>query len=272
MKAVLFWFLFACVIGLVVWLIRKNRQLIEQRNQQFSVFARHEGWRFAPNPQYGSIIASSARVRTEDDDIAFTFDGRCEAFEWRMWYDANHRFEAASDDRSSAIASAIWLCQSVCTPELAMLILPRWQYRIESGRIFGAIASAANAFMAAVAETDDSDTRQAFFKRAVELKGALPGFADAFVVLVGPEVRRDWLDEELQGLLLHWPKATTGGKLALEASLGSRGLRIVFQRVVSDAWPFWKQFGQLGQAIGLRLVAGKAPATVPSALKYSATR
>jgi len=259
MKPVLFWLAFSAFVGFFIWLIRLNRLLTEKRNQRFEVFARNRGWQFIPNAQYSSIVAGTAR--TEEDDIAFTIEGRSEVFGWRMWYDTSHRFDLSSDNRPSAIPFAVWACDSICARELTLMILPRWQYRIETSRIFGAIASAASAFVAAVAGVDDHDSSQRFFQRASQLKSTSPGFEDAFVVLTGPDVPRNWLDEELQVLLVRWPKGAASTRLELTATLGSKGLRIVFQRPIVDSWPFWEQFGRLGQGLALRLVRGRVAAT-----------
>jgi hypothetical protein len=235
--AFLFLLLFIAIIALIIWLISKNRQITAQRNQQFSVLARHAGWRFAVNPQYTSIVAGpqSLNTRDQDSDIQFTIDGSRETIAWRMWYDTDLR--SRTDSASSG---------------------PRRQYRVESGHIVGAIERAFSAIASAVTGADEHNSRQAFFKRAVELRGSSPEFQKAFVVLVGPQVRQDWLDDGLQSLLLHWPKGvgrTSSSGVALEMRFGTEGLHVAMQQPSFDDWKFWEQFGRLGETLALRLAA-----------------
>jgi hypothetical protein len=253
-----FTLLFAAFIGFIVWLVRKNQQLLRERDLKFSIGAHDTGWRYAPNPEYSGVIVRG-QVRNEAQDVAFTFDGHCDAFDWCMWYDNGRRF--ASDSSSSGpstVSTAVWRCESLHADQLQMLILPRGQYRVESGRIFGAVAAFASSFAAAVTGTDGHDSHQAFFKRAVELKGTLAGFDNAFAVLIGPGASQAWLDEKLQSMLLQWPKGCTPSPahsvgFGLAVSYGADGLQMTFRQPLSDSWPFWEQFGRLGQELGLRL-------------------
>jgi hypothetical protein len=273
----IFLFLVLCLAfaGLIVWLLRKNRRLTEQRDLLLSVQARHAGWRYAPNPDYSALVSggAGAAARNERQDIPFAFEGRTDGWGWRMWYDTGRRFTAdagtggGSDGvpRETAIPSAVWVCEDLHAAQLSVMILPRWQYRFESGRVVGAIESAVSLFVDAIGGADGHDSRQAFFKRAVELKGSRPGFDQAFVVLAGPGAPRDWLDDPLQTLLLQWPaeagRPSTAG-FAIDVRFGPEGLRLSFQRPASASWPFWEQFGRLGEALAARLgpaAAGARP-------------
>jgi hypothetical protein len=267
----LFLLAFLAFAGLIAWLFRKNRQLTEQRDLQFSVQARHAGWRYTTNPQYSSMVIEGPgqAMRGQAQDVPFEFEGGGAGAGWRMWYDTGRRFNPDGNDDSGgavrhggAIASASWQCEDLRAAQLSVMILPRWQYRFESGRVVGAIESAVSLFVDAIGGSDGHDSRQAFFQRAVEIKGTRPGFDRAFVVLAGPGVPHDWLDDALQALLLQWPQATghtTMPGFAIDAKLGTDGLRVNFLKPASDSWPFWEQFGRLGEALAARLapIAGR---------------
>jgi hypothetical protein len=245
----------------VFWLVRKNRQITEQRNLLFSVQARHAGWRFELNPAWRSAdVMTSAEggvpPRSEEEDIEFSFEGAVSGWPWRMWHDSGRRYRTGNE---SSMPTAAWNCDELRTPQRSLMILPRWKYRFESGRIVGAIEGAVNLFARAIAEQmgreASGDTRQAFFKRAVEIKGTLAGFDSAFVVLAAVELPGGWLDESLQALLLRWPVAgnPAGRGPAIEAQLGPDGLHLSFQNPPSQSWPFWEQFGRLGSTLAERL-------------------
>jgi hypothetical protein len=109
---------------------------------------------------------------------------------------------------------------------------------------------------ASVVGADVQDTRQAFFKRAVESKEVSPDFARTFVVLLEPGTHAVWLDEALQATLLKWPKNTSGpGQMGIpfEAGLGANGLRLEYQHPPYEKWEFWAQFGAVGATLVSRL-------------------
>ncbi|SPE25148.1 hypothetical protein SBBP1_30033 [Burkholderiales bacterium] len=139
-----------------------------------------------------------------------------------------------------------------------MLILPRWQYRVESGQIVGVIERAFGAIASVVSGAGDHNTRQAFFQRAVELKSNSPEFQKAFVVLAGPQVRCGWLDDGLRSMLLHWPKGvgqTSSSGIDFEMRLDTQGLRLVLQHPSFGDSTFWEQFGRFGETLAARLAA-----------------
>ena len=258
MNPFLFALLFAAFIAFAVWLIRKNSQIVAERNQRLESEARQHGWHFSRNPGYRQVDVSVDDVRirrTSPDDVEFTIEGRIQDVPWRMWYDTGRRFDTSTSS-SGSDASAVWACDGVRSRELSVLILPRWQYRIESSHAFGAVAAVAKAAFT-LGDADERDSRQRFFTRALELTGTDPGLHNAYAVLVGRDVPHDWLDQEIQSLLLHMPKPLTLTNTSLVASLGAAGLRIDFQRPNVESWPFWEQFGRLGQALAQRLVRSK---------------
>jgi hypothetical protein len=248
----IFWAFFIAFVALVYWLFRKNQQIAEKQSDQFEEAAKKNGWRYSHNPRYSTVTyaENSSYVRNEIEDIQFEFTGGLGGRAWRMWYDSNRRA-----NKNDPAQSAIWLCEGVRARELSILILPRWRYRFESGRIMTTIASAAGAAAQALG-TDVQDTRQEFFKRAVELRPTDRSFADAFIVLSGTGATGDWLDEAMQVALTQWPTSTyrpTLGNASFELSFGAHGLRLEYQRPADDQWAFWDKFGQLGVALANRL-------------------
>jgi len=255
---ILFALLLAAFVACAIWLIRKNSQILAERNQRLESGARQHGWHFSPNPGYSQVDASVDDVRirrTSPDDVEFTIEGRIQDVPWRMWYDTGRRFKTSTSG-SGSDASAVWTCDGIRSRELSVLILPRWQYRIESSHAFGAVAAVATAVFT-LGDTDERDSRQRFFTRAVELTGTDRRLHDSYAVLVGRDLPHDWLDQEIQNLLLTMPRPLTGTNMSLVASLGSGGLRIDFQRPNVQSWPFWEQFGRLGQVLVQRLVRSK---------------
>jgi len=247
--SLLFWIFFVAFAVFIFWLIRKNRQLTEGRDQEFDEQADLEGWRFARNPRYNTLVRSpdSSYVRSEEEDIAFEIEGSTNGRNWRMWYDTQRRIGT-----DHPIPSARWVCEAVSSPALSVLILPRWRYRFESGRVVGAMVSAVSA-AASVVGADVQDTRQAFFKRAVESKEVSSDFARTFIVLLEPGTTAVWLDEALQATLLKWPKNTSGPRqmgIPFEAGLGAKGLQLEYQH---PAWEFWAQLGGVGATLISRL-------------------
>jgi hypothetical protein len=67
---------------------------------------------------------------------------------------------------------------------------------------------------------------------------------------------RGWLDEELQSLLLNWPKPKRGPAYRsdekVEVTLGPDGLQIVAQQMAED-FAFWNHLARLGEALAQRL-------------------
>lgn len=264
LKLALFLLVLAAFAALVVWLVRKNRQLLDARDAQFAAGARLQGWSYAPNPGYSAIISRGpgALQRTEDEDIAYSFEGELAGATWRMWYDTQRRFATRPGDSSSTTSVAVWAGESVRANALALLILPRLQYRLESSRIVGAVASAANSLIAAVSGGDPRESRQEFLRNSTEVQGSIPGFREFIVVLTGPGVLADWLDAELQSMLLHWPPGTAPAKPTLTVSLGSGGLRIEVLRPIDGRWEFWEHLGRLGAELTSRLTK-RGTATAP---------
>jgi len=258
MSLMLFLLALFAVVALVVWLVRKERHLIAQRDQMFSVCARHENWSYTTNPLYKSKLRVPASLGTrsqwDDTDFEFKFEGGPAAAHWSMRnYPARRR---GDDSQQASIPTATWQSTDLGTPRTAAMILPRWQHRLETGRVVGAIENIVSAFVDVVNDTESSESRQAFFRRATELKGTLPGFDETFAVLAGPEAPQGWLDESLQETLLKWPmidQRRSRSRQFLYARLDQGGLSISFQRPPSASWPFWQQLARLGETLAARL-------------------
>jgi len=239
----------AAVAAGVIGVLRWNRQRLEQRDRLFTTFARHADWHYRRNPVRDDSWSNDPETRFE-----FEFEGGPADARWTMrLYPARRQ---RGDAEPQAIATAVWRCFDLGAARTAFMILPRWQYRLETGKVVGTIEQLVSAFVDVVNETESSENRQAFFRRATEVKGTLPGFDEAYAVLAGPELPQWRLTEEVQALLLRWAMLSaqsTKPSLLLHARLDMSGLCLSFQRPAAQSWPFWSQFGRLGEALAANL-------------------
>ena len=251
----LFILAFAALVGLVVWGIRRGGQLMEQRNGQFATEAQRLGWRFEENPKFGRVrvrISLPGPLPAEPDQ-EFYIDGKVQGMPWRMWYDTGNRYSDPSQGvKPAETAIGYWLCEAKRASELSVLIIPRWQYKIETSRTFGALASIAKVFARPDAGPD-RDSRQAFYPHAVEVHTSSARIHDTYAILSTRNVPQTWLDNNLEELLLSIPKSRMLTKPCLIASFGAHGLRLEFNCPDVDSWSFWRQFGQLGETLAKSL-------------------
>jgi len=242
-------------VALVVWLARRNRQLIQERDEKFARQAWQAGWSFSVNPQYtGFVNLQSGQARERQHDIPFRFEGGQETAPWSMWYDNGLRFRAGAGDAVQPTA-AIFECRGVHAPRLAAMILPRSHFRAESGPLLGSIEKFFGAFLALAFGNDEGEARQEFLQRAVEMPGASPQLRESFAVLVGPDTVRGWLDADLQAMLLAWAGPGAPAGVALSMQFGPEGLRVAVRQPPLDDWAFWERLGRLGEALCTRLGA-----------------
>lgn len=251
----LFIFAFVALAGLVIWGIRRGGQLMAQRNSLFAAEAERLGWRFEENPEFGRV-----RIRNPlpgalpaEPDQEFFIDGKAQGMPWRMWYDTGSRYSTPSEGvKPAETAISYWLSEAKRAPELSVLIIPRWQYKIESSRAFGALASVAKVFARPDAGPD-RDSRQAFYPHAAEVHTSNARLHDTYAILSTRSVPQTWLDNTTEELLLSIPKSRMLTKTCLIASFGVHGLRLEFNCPDVDSWAFWRQFGQLGETLAKRL-------------------
>ena len=254
MAPALFILAFVALAGLVVWGIRRGGQIMEQRNSQFAAEAERLGWRFEENPEFGRVrvVTSLPGPLPPEPDQQFFIAGSAQKMPWRMWYDTGSRYLTNPGEVRPEAAIGYWLCEARRAPQLSVLIIPRWQYKIESSRTFGALAKVAKVFLRPDAAAE-RDSRQAFYPHAVEVHTSNARVHDTYAILSTPDVPQTWLDSTVEELLLSVPKSRFLTQTCLIASFGAHGLRMEFNCPDADSWTFWRQFGHLGETLAKRL-------------------
>jgi hypothetical protein len=238
MAALLAFVVLAAVGALLVWLVLKSRELERRRDLERKVLARKEGWHYDGQ--------RSGR-------IDYRFNGGADGIDWQMWFDSD-RGDKSPNPR------AYWSSTNLRTGELALVILGRRRYQMESGPagrlIIGVVSGVAQAMTGQDLRPGKSD----FYESAVEVTGGRTAFREAFAIAVAPDMPTSWLDDELQALLLDWPSEDGAQKFraadSVEITLQSDGLRIVVQRMPQDI-AYWAHLARLGQCLARRLVGAR---------------
>jgi len=226
------------VAGGLAWLVLKGREQERRRDFDRVVHARKFGWTY--------IGQRAGRVD-------YRFAGDADGIAWQMWYDSDHGDE-------SPTPRAYWSSENVRTRELALVILGRRRYQMESGPagrlLMGVVSGVAQAIAGENARPGKAD----FYNSAVEVKSGRTAFREAFAVTVAPDMPTSWLDDELQSLLLDWPEGE-GAKFraadSVEVQLQQDGLRIIVQRMPQQL-AYWVHLGQLGDCLARRLVGARS--------------
>lgn len=224
---------FAVLAGFA-WLFLKSRTQQKQADFERKVQARKLGWSY---------------FNTRDGAIEYRFSGQAHDAAWSMWYDSDR-----GDD--SPTPKAYWQCANLRTPQLALVIIGRKRFRLESGMfgqvLMGVVGGIAHAVSGGSVRPDKAE----FYESAVELKVGSAGFLESFSVAVSPDMPRDWLDEEVQRLLMHWPAVGQASEYRsaelIEVTLRQDGLRIVAQRM-PEQFAHWKHLAQVGEALTRQL-------------------
>ncbi len=187
-----------------------------------------------------------------DGRIDYRFSGATRGIEWSMWYDSDR------GDKSPT-PKGYWQSTNVRSAFLSLVIIGRKRYLMESGTVGRLLMDVVGGLAQAVAgETKDSVRvdKSEFYESALVLEEGRPAFRERFAVAVSPDMPRGWVDEELQALLLEWPK-TSGGVTyrsdeKVEITLRPDGLRIVAQQMPQE-FVFWNHLARLGEALAERL-------------------
>lgn len=218
----------------LAWLVVKGRQRQKKADFERSVLSRKLGWHYDG---------------TRDGRIDYRFWARAGELSWAMWYDSDR-----GDD--SPTPKAHWSSENLHTPRLALLILGRRRFGLESGtfgRLFMGIVSGVATAVSARAGTPD---RSEFYESAVPLEEGSPAFRERFTVALTPDMPRGWLDDASQKLLMQWPAGPGGRTLkaedAVEVSLGPRGLSITVQKMPDDM-AHWRHLARLGEHLAKQL-------------------
>lgn len=226
--------LLATVGSGLAWLVVKGRQQQKKADFERSVLARKLGWHYDG---------------TRDGRVDYRFWARAGELSWSMWYDSDR-----GDD--SPTPKAHWSSENLRTPRLALLILGRRRFGLESGtfgRLFMGIVSGVATAVSARGGIPD---RSEFYESAVPLEEGSPAFRERFAVALAPDMPRGWLDDGSQKLLMQWPAGRGGQRLkaedAVEVSLGPGGLSITVQKMPDDM-AHWQHLAGLGEHLAAQL-------------------
>jgi hypothetical protein len=226
--------LLAAAGGGLAWLVIKGRQQQKKADFERSVLSRKLGWSYDG---------------TRDGRVDYRFWARAGELSWSMWYDSDR-----GDD--SPTPKARWSSENLRTPRLALLILGRRRFGLESGtfgRLFMGIVSGVATAISARGGMPD---RTEFYESAVPLEEGSPAFRERFAVALAPDMPRGWLDDGAQKLLMQWPAGRGGRTLkaedAVEVSLGPGGLSITVQKMPDDM-AHWQHLARLGEHLAAQL-------------------
>jgi hypothetical protein len=241
MKALLL-LLIAAFGGAGIWLIAHSQQLRKNRELDRRIQTRKLGWGYDA---------------TREGRIDYRFSGGAQGVAWSMWYDSDR-------GDKSPMPKSCWQTNNVRAPRLSLVIIGRQRYQIESG-IVGRILMDVVTGVAHAIRHDEGTYRadkSEFYESAVTLDEGRAAFRERYVVAIAPDMPRGWLDEELQKLLLDWPRPRRGGRYRgdqrVEATLDQSGLRVTAQQMPED-FEFWNHLARLGEALAQRLRSVSSP-------------
>jgi hypothetical protein len=222
------------VAGGLAWLVLKGREQERRRDFDRAVHARKLGWTYV-----GQRIGR----------VDYRFAGDADGIAWQMWYDSDRGDE-------SPTPRAYWQTANLKTSGLALVIIGRRRFELESGLIGQLLMEVASGVARAMSGAEARSDKSEFYQSAVLLTEGLPGFGERFAVAIAPEMPRGWIDEELQSMLLRWPSLAVEGGFksedALEITLGADGLKIVVQRMPQE-FACWEHLARLGVHLAQRL-------------------
>jgi hypothetical protein len=206
----------AGVLGAVAWLVLRSRRLERDRDFERKVHARKSGWTYDGQ--------RSGR-------IDYRFAGTAGGVDWQMWHDSDR-----GDD--SPTPRAYWTSANLRAPGLALVIIGRKRFQLESGTVgrllMGVVTGVAQAITGHEGQIDKAE----FYESAVEIRLGRPSFDDRFTVAVAPDMPRGWVDDELQAMLLDWPATGTARMFnaedSVEVTLRGDGLKITVQKMPQD--------------------------------------
>jgi hypothetical protein len=218
----------AGVLGAVTWLVLRARRLERDRDFERKVHARKSGWNY-DGQQSGRID--------------YRFAGTAGKIDWQMWHDSDR-----GDDNPTP--RAIWTSANLRTPGLALVIIGRKRFQLESGTVGRLLMGVVTGVAQAVTGHEGQVDKAEFYESAIEIAVRRPAFDERFTVAVAPDMPRDWVDDELQALLLEWPATGTSRMFrsedSVEVTLRSEGLKIVVQRMPQDI-AHWRHLARLGE-------------------------
>lgn len=236
MSTALFILFASAVIAGVVWLVGQLREAGRRQDLARKVEARKRGW------TYDGQRAGR---------IDYRFAGSNGGIDWQMWYDSDR-----GDD--SPTPKAVWTTANLRTAELSLVIIGRKRFELESGVVGQLLMGAVSGIARAVTGTAVRPDKAEFYESAIELEASSVPFRQGYSVAVAPEMPRNWLDDDLQRLLVSWP--TAGGQRPFDAAnrtevtLRQDGLSVVVQHMPEDL-ACWNHLARIGIHLSQRLQA-----------------
>jgi hypothetical protein len=222
------------VAGGLAWLVLKGREQERRRDFDRAVHARKLGWTYV-GQRFGRVD--------------YRFAGDAGGIAWQMWYDSDRGDE-------SPTPRAYWQTANLKTSGLALVIIGRRRFELESGLIGQLLMEVASGVARAMSGAEARSDKSEFYQSALLLTEGLPGFGERFAVAIAPHMPRGWIDEELQSMLLRWPSLAVEGGFksedAVEITLGADGLKIVAQRMPQE-FSCWEHVARLGVHLAQRL-------------------
>ncbi len=224
----------ATMAGAFTWLLVRGRELERQRDLARAVHARKAGW------TYDGRRAGR---------IDYRFAGDAEGISWQLWLDSDR-----GDD--SPTPRAYWKSGNLRTPALALVVIGRRRFELESGLVGQLLMGVATGVAQSIVGSGGRGDKSEFYQNAIELDQGRPGFRERFAVVIAPDMPRDWFDEELQSLLLQWPAVALERQFksedGIEITLSAEGLQVVAQRMPEE-FACWEHLARLGVHVARRL-------------------
>ena len=224
----------AGVLGAVTWLVLRARRLERDRDFERKVHARKCGWTYDGQ--------RSGR-------IDYRFAGTAGGIDWQMWHDSDR-----GDD--SPTPRAYWTSANLRTPGLALVIIGRKRFQLESGTVGRLLMGVVSGVAQAVTGHEGQVDKAEFYESAIEITVGRPAFDERFTVAVAPDMPRAWVDSELQALLLDWPSTATSRMFkaedSVEITLRADGLKIIVQKMPQDI-AHWRHLARLGEHLARHL-------------------
>lgn len=236
MNVALILVVFGAVAAGVAWLVLKGRRVERERHFDRRVHARKLGW------TYDGERAGR---------IDYRFSSAADGVAWQMWHDSDRGDE-------SPTPRAHWISTNLRTPELALVIIGRRRFELESGVVGQVLFGVVGGIAQAVSGREIGADKSTFYDGAIDLPVGGAAFREHFAVAVAPDMPHGWVDEELQSLLVNWPSNGHAfrGEDSIEVTLGADGLRVVAQRMPED-FAYWHHLARLGEHVARRLIASR---------------
>lgn len=225
----------AAVAGVSTWLWVRSRDADRERDFARAVRARKLGWSYEGN---------------REGSIDYRFAGHVGGIAWQLWFDSDR----GSD---SPTPSAVWKSANLQTPSLSLVILGRRRFELESGAVGQLLMGVASGIAEAIHGHAAHSDKSAFYETAIRINGGRPSFDERFAVAIAPDMPRDWIDVELQTLMMQWPAVAAPGlriEDQIEITLAAGGLQILVQKMPEE-FACWEHVATIGVHLAQQLHA-----------------